>query len=140
MNVHPVTNKSPTEKSNASRSFKRCVQVPLEVADTEACMRIGDIYALIVETYVRNLDWGNALRMARDMEMRNIFLTPYLDLAMLEDIYRENGLSYTSAATTGPKTNQAQLSDEIHDEDTPIDNDGSDEHDDYAAYAQRMQM
>jgi hypothetical protein len=68
------------------------VQVPLEAVDGEACIRIGDVYALAVETYARMLEWPQALRMAQDMAARGIHVMPYLDATLLTSVYENNGL------------------------------------------------
>jgi len=63
----------------------------VEVAEAEASVRLGDIYALAVETHARGCDWAAALRLCRDMSARGIPLAPYLDPALLSQVFRENG-------------------------------------------------
>jgi len=63
----------------------------LQVPDVEASVRIGDIFAQLVEHYAEVQDLETAYRTVERMRSSNIVLTPYLDHALLVTIYNAAG-------------------------------------------------
>lgn len=68
------------------------VQVPEAVDDGAACVRLGDVYALIVDTYATQQDWALALRMLQDMQGRGVSDNGRISAHTLQEIYRQNGV------------------------------------------------
>lgn len=77
------------------------VQVPEAVDDSAACVRLGDVYALVVGTYARQQDWEAALRMLRDMQSRAVSDNGRIPQQVLHAVYRHNGLSGTGTEQDG---------------------------------------
>eukprot|EP00931_Biecheleriopsis_adriatica_P116716 TRINITY_DN92326_c0_g1_i1.p1 TRINITY_DN92326_c0_g1~~TRINITY_DN92326_c0_g1_i1.p1 ORF type:complete len:1461 (-),score=378.40 TRINITY_DN92326_c0_g1_i1:60-4403(-) len=76
----------------------------LGIPDVEAAVRIGDIFAQLVEHYadpgVR--DYESAYRTVERMQQRGIVLTPYLDHALLETIYGAVGQQLPESLEPAP--------------------------------------
>lgn len=77
------------------------VQVPEGVEDGAACMRLGDVYALIVDTYATQQDWALALRMLRDMQGRGVSDNGRISAHTLQEIYRQNGVPTGGMGSVG---------------------------------------
>lgn len=63
----------------------------LGMPDIEHSVRIGDIFAQLVEHYAEVRDYESAHRMVERMRARGIILTPFLDHAQLMTIYNAVG-------------------------------------------------
>ncbi|CAE7303974.1 Ift140 [Symbiodinium natans] len=89
-----------TEPDQMVAVCERMVTLP----DIDAAVRIGDIFAQLVEYYVEFNDYNSAYRTVERMRERGIVLTPYLDRALLERIYGAVGqpLPESEAAPAAP--------------------------------------
>lgn len=67
-------------------------QVPEETSDGAACVRVGDVYALVVDTYATQHEWPAALRMLQDMQGRGVDADGRISAAVLQEIYSRNGI------------------------------------------------
>jgi len=76
-----------TEPDQMVAVCERMVDLP----DVESAVRIGDIFAQLVEYYGEMNDHHSAHRTVERMRQRGIVLTPYLDRSLLETIYRSVG-------------------------------------------------
>ena len=77
-----------------------CLQVPAEATEGTACVRLGDVYSLVVDTYATQGEWAHALDLIVDMQDRGIATEHFIPATTLRDIYKENGMD-APAATVG---------------------------------------
>merc|ERR1712100_868389 len=70
----------------------RTCQQLLQEPDIEATVRVGDIYAVLVEYYVSVNQFEEAYHSVEQKRERGIVLAPYLDRTMIEKIYAEMGV------------------------------------------------
>jgi len=63
----------------------------LENPDSERGVRVGDIFALMVEYHYSQVDYVRAFECVERMRERQIVLDPYLDKKMVQEIYRQVG-------------------------------------------------
>jgi intraflagellar transport protein 140 len=63
----------------------------LENPDSERGVRVGDIFALMVEYHYSQADYVRAFECVERMRERQIVLDPYLDKKMVQEIYRQVG-------------------------------------------------
>jgi len=63
----------------------------LEDPNVDGAVRIGDIFALLVEYYVSESNFVQAYEHIEQMGERGIALEPYLDRVIVEQVYREVG-------------------------------------------------
>jgi intraflagellar transport protein 140 len=87
----------------------------LDVPEIETAVRIGDIFAQLVEYYTGARDFESAYRTVERMRQRGIILTPYLDHAMLSSIYSEAGQPVPETEAAGA-TNTAPGVDAVDEE------------------------
>lgn len=64
----------------------------LEEADVEAAIRVGDVYALMVEWCYSQQQMEQAYNLIEKMRARSIILSPYLDQEMVAAIYNTMGM------------------------------------------------
>lgn len=104
--VHNFLHAQALATDSADQSLAVCQQllqdVPGEGAEREANVRAGDVYGLVVETYVRKACWAEALRMIEDMEARGIQVKPYVDEKTIEEVHRRNGVERASSPVYVP--------------------------------------
>jgi len=77
-------------KSNPEEMVSVCEGM-LDTQDIETAVRIGDIFAQLVEHFAETQNFPEAHRTVERMRQRGIVLTPYVDQALLEAIYRNVG-------------------------------------------------
>ena len=65
----------------------------LQTPEIETAIRMGDIFAQLVEYHYENKDMDNAYKYLEQMKGRKIVITPYLDMEMVENIYRAMGIN-----------------------------------------------
>merc|ERR1712100_893728 len=63
----------------------------LENPDSERGVRVGDIFALMVEYHYSQADYVRAFECVERMRERQIVLDPYLDKKMVQKIYGQVG-------------------------------------------------
>merc|ERR1712232_1057767 len=78
-------------KTDPTQMIEICEQM-IQTPEVESAIRIGDVFAQLVEHYVEVRDYESARLAVERMRERNIVLTPYLDRATLETIYGAAGL------------------------------------------------
>merc|ERR1719171_3161733 len=78
-------------KTNPQEMVQVCEQM-LQMGDIESAVRIGDVFAQLVEHYSSDHNYPEAHRTVEQMRSRGIILTPYLDRALLQTIYSNVGL------------------------------------------------
>ena len=94
----------------------------LDQPDVEAAIRVGDVYALMVEWFYSQRQMEQAHQLVEKMRGRGIILSPYLDSEMVQTIYGAMGLPVAQdpapppAAETGEEVMDEQI-DEADDDD-----------------------
>lgn len=78
-------------KSDPDAMERLCVQL-LDYPEVEAAIRIGDVYAQLIENSYEKGDMQSAYSYLQGMKKRKIILTPYLDQEMIDNIYSANGV------------------------------------------------
>lgn len=78
-------------KSDPEQMIKICQQL-LHQSDLEQGIRVGDVFALMIEYSHAQADMSQAYLLIEQMRTRNIILSPYLDREMIESIYRAVGM------------------------------------------------
>merc|ERR1711862_347497 len=73
-------------KTDPEQMISKCEEL-LKREGIDSAVRIGDIYAQLIEHYAEVNAWQEAYGTVEDMRRQNIILTPYLDRALLEQIY-----------------------------------------------------
>ncbi|CAE8697850.1 unnamed protein product, partial [Polarella glacialis] len=77
--------------------------------DVETAVRMGDIFAQLVEHFAEVRDYESAWRTVERMRQRGIVLTPYLDHSLLETIYSSVGQQLPESVDAGaPQAAPAQ--------------------------------
>lgn len=77
-------------KDDPSEMVKICGQL-LDHPDADVAVRVGDVFALLVEFYYAAGNMDNAMRLIEQMQNRKIILSPYLDQQMVKAIFKANG-------------------------------------------------
>jgi len=84
-------------KSDPAEMVKICNGLleysPVDVHDVESAIRVGDVFALLVEYYQSQENFEQAYHLIEKMRDRNIILSPYLDQEMVESIYKAMGVT-----------------------------------------------
>ena len=60
----------------------------VEQPAVESAVRVGDVYALLVEYYHQQGNMQQAYVLIEKMRERKIILNPYLDTELIEEVYR----------------------------------------------------
>eukprot|EP00735_Rhodelphis_limneticus_P014761 TRINITY_DN883_c0_g1::TRINITY_DN883_c0_g1_i1::g.25367::m.25367 TRINITY_DN883_c0_g1::TRINITY_DN883_c0_g1_i1::g.25367 ORF type:complete len:723 (+),score=265.67,sp/E9PY46/IF140_MOUSE/52.59/0.0,Clathrin/PF00637.15/0.21,Clathrin/PF00637.15/1.3e+02,Clathrin/PF00637.15/9.6e-06,Clathrin/PF00637.15/1.4,Clathrin/PF00637.15/0.091,Clathrin/PF00637.15/0.32,Clathrin/PF00637.15/2.8,Clathrin/PF00637.15/1.8e+03,Clathrin/PF00637.15/1.7e+03,Apc3/PF12895.2/1.7e+02,Apc3/PF12895.2/1,Apc3/PF12895.2/0.46,Apc3/PF12895. len=76
---------------NPDETIKICLAL-IDQPDVETAIRVGDVYALLVELYHSQGNMLEAYQLIAKMHDRNIVLSPYLDQEMVESIYQAMGI------------------------------------------------
>ena len=92
VHIEQFANAKRNIKSDPDESVRVCNML-LQERDIERAIRVGDIFALLVEFYYGNNSFSQAHEMIERMRDRNIVLNPYLDQEMVNKIYKEMGVS-----------------------------------------------
>merc|ERR1712216_371051 len=78
-------------KQDPEQMIKLCNSL-LDTPDVESGIRVGDVYALMVEYYHATSDMNHAYQLIQRMRDSKIILSPYLDREMIESIFRAVGV------------------------------------------------
>jgi intraflagellar transport protein 140 len=78
-------------KSDPQQMLRRCQEL-LETPGIEENIRIGDVYAQLVEFFFQQQQYSQAHNYIEQMRARRILINPYLDPEMIEEIRRRLGL------------------------------------------------
>ena len=68
--------------------LKSNVYSPPRHQDQDTGIRVGDVFALMIEHWYEQRNAAQAYKLVEQMRSRNIILSPYLDQRMIEDIYK----------------------------------------------------
>eukprot|EP00928_Gymnodinium_smaydae_P021431 TRINITY_DN1835_c1_g1_i2.p1 TRINITY_DN1835_c1_g1~~TRINITY_DN1835_c1_g1_i2.p1 ORF type:complete len:1445 (-),score=352.81 TRINITY_DN1835_c1_g1_i2:414-4748(-) len=78
-------------KTNPDEMVQVCNQM-LATPEIESAVRVGDVFAQLIEHFVEVSDFEQAHAMVERMRERRIVLTPYIDRNLLNRIYNSVGL------------------------------------------------
>ena len=78
-------------KTDPAETVKICTQLLSSQSRIDNAIRIGDVFALLVEHYYKAREFQKAYSLIQQMRDRNIIISPYLDKEMTDTIYREVG-------------------------------------------------
>jgi len=81
-------------KDDPSETVQICTQLlQSDIKDISNAIRIGDVFALLIEYYYKINDYQKSFTLIEQMRDRNIILSPYLDQTMTDTIFKEVGES-----------------------------------------------
>ena len=92
------------------------VQMCNELLDThevDTAIRIGDVYAQLIEYYYGQGNSENAYHYLQKMRASNIVITPYLDPEMVENIFSTMGISTTANPGPGEDDIEEEIGEEF---------------------------
>eukprot|EP00667_Euglena_gracilis_P000441 EG_transcript_441 len=78
-------------KSDPEEMIQVCNGLLAE-ADIEHSVRVGDVFALLVEFYTSQGNYGEAYQLIEKMRDRNIVLSYYLEQSLVENVYASMGI------------------------------------------------
>merc|ERR1711988_93599 len=87
----------------------------LEQPDVESAVRVGDVFALLVEYYHSQGNMQQAYMLIEKMRGRNIILSPYLDSELIEQVYSAMGVEQTAAPAPASAVDE-EMDDEIEED------------------------
>eukprot|EP01029_Cantina_marsupialis_P023024 TRINITY_DN5683_c0_g1_i1.p1 TRINITY_DN5683_c0_g1~~TRINITY_DN5683_c0_g1_i1.p1 ORF type:complete len:1397 (+),score=419.46 TRINITY_DN5683_c0_g1_i1:393-4193(+) len=93
-------------KSAPEETVKICHML-LEERNIETALRQGDVFALLIEFYYSQHNYEQALRLIELMKQRRIILGPYLDRAMVSQIYQAMGMEEPNETNNAPDNNNS---------------------------------
>ena len=94
------------------------MEAPDEMQDAEASIRIGDVFAMLVEYWYGQRNMEQSYQLIEKMRDRRIILSPYLDSQMVNAVYQAMGVKTPMAA---------ENDDGIDDEEIPMDDEEFDD-------------
>lgn len=126
-------------KTDPAETVKICTQLLSSQSRIDNAIRVGDVFALLIEYYYKAKEFQKAYALIQQMRDRNIIISPYLDKEMTDTIYREVGA--TAEIQGGGKKNDGNsdgdgeigedIGGEIDSDDLGRFSDGSGSDDDY---------
>ena len=109
-------------KTQPSEMIRLCNQL-LDQPDIEQAVRVGDVFALLIEYFHAQGNAGafqQAYNLIERMRDRNIIITPYLDQAIIDRVYDAMGIAQPqrpgAAAAHQQHQQQQHDDDEVGDE------------------------
>jgi intraflagellar transport protein 140 len=130
-------------KTDPAETVKICTQLLSSQSRIDNAIRIGDVFALLIEHYYKTREYQKAYALIQQMRDRNIIISPYLDKEMTDTIYREVGATAEmqggakDAGGAGDSGGDGEIGEEIGGEIDSDDlgrfSDGSGSEDDYMA-------
>ena len=117
-------------KSDPVKMVESC-RALLDIEDIEAAVRVGDIFALLVEFYTGRQEFEQAYHLIEQMRDRQIVLPLFLESQLVQAVYNAMGVEYVEhdANQGGPHAGGAaaaeDVPDEVDHEDIPEDQGGA---------------
>jgi len=88
----------------------------VEQPDVEAAVRVGDVFALLIEFYHSQGNMQQAYVLIEKMRERKIILNPYLDSQLIEQVYTAMGESHLDATSSLPRTGGGEVDEDIEED------------------------
>jgi intraflagellar transport protein 140 len=73
----------------------------LNIPEVDTAIRVGDVFAQLIEHLYEVKNSADAYKYLTLMKQKKIVITPYLDMEMVENIYRDNGINPNQGAEAG---------------------------------------
>ncbi|CAG9466513.1 unnamed protein product [Pedinophyceae sp. YPF-701] len=93
-------NGAPGSRTSVDDAERICLglinEAPDEVSPDEASIRVGDVFALLIEHKYRQGDIGQSYALIERMKERGLILTPYMDADLVEEIHGAVGAAAQS--------------------------------------------
>ena len=83
--------------SNDSATAMQICDQLVDTPGVEEAIRLGDVFAQLIEHYFQKNSFQEAYKYLDKMKKKNIAVTPYLDGQIVDDIYKECGISVPNA-------------------------------------------
>ncbi|KAJ1627583.1 hypothetical protein T492DRAFT_876543 [Pavlovales sp. CCMP2436] len=101
----------------------------LDQIGIEGAIRVGDIFALMVEWFASQRDYQQAYQSIQKMRARNLLLAPYLDSELIDAVYRAVGVEPEPEAemARGPAASTKASEGEVDDDNEAIDDEVEDD-------------
>jgi len=99
-------------KQDPEQMIKLCHSL-LDTPDVEQGIRVGDVYALMVEYHHSQNQMQEGFVLIQRMRDARIILSPYLDREMIESIFRANGLDPVQDEELGEEIAEDDIGEEI---------------------------
>ena len=85
-------------KTDPAKMVETC-RTLLDVEDIEGAVRVGDIFALLVEFYTGRQEYEQAYQLIEQMRDRQIVLPLYLESQLVQAVYSAMGVEYVEQET-----------------------------------------
>ena len=85
--------------NDSAMAMSICDQL-VDTKGVEEAIRLGDVFAQLIEHYYYKKEFDNALKYLEKMKKKNIIVTPYLDAHIVEGIYEGCGMQMPRNADT----------------------------------------
>mmetsp|Transcript_19068 Transcript_19068/g.64920 ORF Transcript_19068/g.64920 Transcript_19068/m.64920 type:complete len:1396 (+) Transcript_19068:174-4361(+) len=113
------------KKTDPGEMVKLCSSLlepePEQQAEVEQAIRVGDVFAQLVEYWHKENNMSQAYQLIEKMRERGIILSPYLDQKMVSSVYQAMGVDPAEAAGMEP---EGAMEDGVDEEiDEPVDDD-----------------
>lgn len=103
------------EKRNPAEMIKLCYAL-LDQPDLDASVRVGDIYALLIEHYHSQNQFKEAHEVMKRMKRENIPLNPYIDQGVISKIVKAMGGDRAFAREQPPQRGGKGLDEDLEEE------------------------
>ena len=118
--VEAFVNARKMVKSDPQQMVRECHEL-LGQPEVESAIRVGDVYALMVEWYYSQQQMDQAYALIEKMRARGIILSPYLDSEMVHTIYSAMGMPAAQDPPSAPQPSyddapDEQLADDIEED------------------------
>ncbi len=109
--VEAFVNARKMVKSDPQQMVRECHEL-LGQPEVESAIRVGDVYALMVEWYYSQQQMDQAYALIEKMRARGIILSPYLDSEMVHTIYSAMGMPAAQDPPSAPQPSYDDAPDE----------------------------
>ena len=82
--------------NDSATAMTICDQL-VDMPGVEEAIRLGDVFAQLIEHYYYKNSFQDAYKYLEKMKKKNIIVTPYLDPQIVDDIYKEVGVTVPKA-------------------------------------------
>lgn len=96
-------------KTEPTQMVQICEQM-LSMPEIDSAVRVGDVFAQLVEFYVETQNFSEAHASVERMRSRGIVLSPYLDQSVLQQVYGAVGMPLPEGVDAQPQPVQPGVS------------------------------
>lgn len=84
--------------------------------DVEQAIRLGDVFAQLIEHYMKQGQGQKAYEYLERMKKKKIVVTPYLDANVIESIYKSQGMEVPTTGASGRAGYDDGINEDIQDD------------------------